>query len=166
MKKIETPCIGVCSTGIGDEVCRGCKRYAREVIDWNAYSDDERGSILNRIDSLLDQIVLSRVTVIDEKKLDEFILRHDIRQGTSDGTGTKIFRILKAGGSQIMRPSSFGCALIHTDESLNKIELRFSDLCDEIDRDYYQLSVAHFERYFQHSQAGSNHRVVGNVGDK
>ncbi|MDC1160500.1 DUF1289 domain-containing protein, partial [Luminiphilus sp.] len=25
---IRTPCIGVCSTGVGDVVCRGCKRFA------------------------------------------------------------------------------------------------------------------------------------------
>ncbi|HMW48455.1 MAG TPA: DUF1289 domain-containing protein, partial [Cellvibrionaceae bacterium] len=26
MYQVRTPCIGVCSTGIGDVVCRGCKR--------------------------------------------------------------------------------------------------------------------------------------------
>jgi predicted Fe-S protein YdhL (DUF1289 family) len=36
-----TPCIGVCSTGIGDVVCRGCKRYAQEVIHWNGYSEQQ-----------------------------------------------------------------------------------------------------------------------------
>ncbi|MEC7008614.1 MAG: DUF1289 domain-containing protein, partial [Pseudomonadota bacterium] len=35
LKPIKTPCIGVCSTGIGDSVCRGCKRFSHEVIHWN-----------------------------------------------------------------------------------------------------------------------------------
>ncbi|MEL0305883.1 MAG: DUF1289 domain-containing protein, partial [Halieaceae bacterium] len=39
---IRTPCIGVCSTGVGDVVCRGCKRFAHEVIDWNGYSPEQK----------------------------------------------------------------------------------------------------------------------------
>ncbi|HRF88738.1 MAG TPA: DUF1289 domain-containing protein, partial [Pseudomonadales bacterium] len=57
-KPVKTPCIGVCSTGIGDTVCRGCKRFSHEVIAWNAYSQDERRAVLQRIDVLLEQIVL------------------------------------------------------------------------------------------------------------
>ncbi|WP_226704400.1 DUF1289 domain-containing protein [Microbulbifer elongatus] len=49
-KKVRTPCIGVCSTGIGDNVCRGCKRFAHEVIDWNAYSEEQRRIIAERRD--------------------------------------------------------------------------------------------------------------------
>ena len=39
---VKTPCIGVCSTGIGDSVCRGCKRFSHEVIDWNSYSQEQK----------------------------------------------------------------------------------------------------------------------------
>ena len=43
---IRTPCIGVCSTGIGDAVCRGCKRFTHEVIDWNGYSTEQSGPLM------------------------------------------------------------------------------------------------------------------------
>ena len=43
---IRTPRIGVCSTGIGDAVCRGCKRFAHEVIDWNGYSRSKSGPLM------------------------------------------------------------------------------------------------------------------------
>ena len=41
-KSLKTPCIGVCSTVFGDDVCRGCKRFQHEVIQWNSYSDPEK----------------------------------------------------------------------------------------------------------------------------
>ncbi|MCZ6890305.1 MAG: DUF1289 domain-containing protein, partial [Gammaproteobacteria bacterium] len=40
-----TPCIGICSTTYGDLVCRGCKRYAHEIVDWNRYTEDQRSRI-------------------------------------------------------------------------------------------------------------------------
>lgn len=41
MKDLRTPCIGICSTtSLGDRVCRGCKRYAAEVIDWNSCDEE------------------------------------------------------------------------------------------------------------------------------
>ncbi|MEO1955257.1 MAG: DUF1289 domain-containing protein, partial [Gammaproteobacteria bacterium] len=38
-RSVKTPCIGVCSTVFGDEVCRGCKRFQNEVIEWNSYNN-------------------------------------------------------------------------------------------------------------------------------
>ena len=54
--------------------------------------------------------------------------------------------LLKAGASQIDDPASYGLALT---EQANGIEIR--NLRDIIDREFYQLSCAHYERYFQHS---------------
>lgn len=47
-----TPCVGVCSTTYGDLVCRGCKRFAHEIVDWNSYSDSQRAEITDRLESL------------------------------------------------------------------------------------------------------------------
>ena len=33
--KASTPCLGICSTTYGDDVCKGCKRFVHEVISWN-----------------------------------------------------------------------------------------------------------------------------------
>ena len=44
MKKnrASTPCLGICSTTYGDNVCKGCKRFVHEVISWNKYTTKER----------------------------------------------------------------------------------------------------------------------------
>lgn len=40
-----TPCIGVCSTTIGDLVCRGCGRTVEEIRDWVSLERLERVSV-------------------------------------------------------------------------------------------------------------------------
>ena len=60
---VKTSCIGVCSTGIGDSVCRGCKRFSHEVIDWNSYSDDQKRVIDRRLAGFLSQCVSNKLRV-------------------------------------------------------------------------------------------------------
>ena len=66
---VKTPCIGVCSTGIGDRVCRGCKRFAHEVIHWNSYSDEQKQLIEQRLSDFLSQCTRNKLQVVDVKRL-------------------------------------------------------------------------------------------------
>ena len=72
-KSLKTPCIGICSTVFGDEVCRGCKRYQNEVIDWNGYTDVEKEAVLIRLEALKTQIMRAKVNIFDEEILREKI---------------------------------------------------------------------------------------------
>ena len=65
-KSVKTPCIGVCSTVFGDEVCRGCKRFQHEIIEWNSFNDSEKTSVLNRLESLKVQILQSKIQLLDK----------------------------------------------------------------------------------------------------
>ena len=40
--RTRTPCVGICSTTYGDDVCRGCKRFIHEVINWNSFNPEEK----------------------------------------------------------------------------------------------------------------------------
>ena len=64
-----TPCIGVCSTTYGDLVCRGCKRFAHEVVGWNGFADKQRHVVWMRLNRLLAESVRAYVTVVDEQRL-------------------------------------------------------------------------------------------------
>lgn len=143
-KKVKSPCIGVCSTGIGDSVCRGCKRFMHEIIRWNAYRDDEKQAIVNRLDSLLAQVVKSHVRVLDEKQLKMQIQQQHIRFDETANIYCWVFDLLKAGASQIVDLKDYGCE-VHAEFSKHSlIQLR-----DSIDKDFFELSLAHFERYFR-----------------
>ncbi len=45
----DTPCIGICSTAIGDDICIGCRRTFTEVNNWNTFSDAEKITINIRL---------------------------------------------------------------------------------------------------------------------
>ena len=64
-----SPCIGICSTTYGDLVCRGCKRFAHEVVDWNRYDEDQRQIVWVRLAELRDASVSGYVAVVDEALL-------------------------------------------------------------------------------------------------
>ncbi len=45
----ECPCVGHCTTALGDDVCRSCLRTLDEVTRWPQMSDDERRAVNRRI---------------------------------------------------------------------------------------------------------------------
>lgn len=60
---VNSPCIGICSTVYGDDICRGCKRDYREVIAWNGYSCEQKQAILQRLEQQMARIVAGYITV-------------------------------------------------------------------------------------------------------
>lgn len=56
----DSPCIGLCSTTYGDAVCRGCKRTAEEVRDWNSYDDERKININRRLEESNDQATIKQ----------------------------------------------------------------------------------------------------------
>ncbi|MDO8349625.1 MAG: DUF1289 domain-containing protein [Gallionella sp.] len=45
----ESPCIGHCTTVLGDEVCRSCLRTFEEITRWIEMNDEERCAVNQRI---------------------------------------------------------------------------------------------------------------------
>ena len=56
-KRSSTPCLGICSTTFGDEVCKGCKRFAHEIVGWTKYSLEEREIVNDRLEKFKVQIL-------------------------------------------------------------------------------------------------------------
>ncbi|MGV8710709.1 DUF1289 domain-containing protein, partial [Pseudomonas aeruginosa] len=56
-QRIKTPCVGLCSTVYGDLVCRGCKRFHHEVVNWNLYDAEEKRAVWSRLEQLLAQVM-------------------------------------------------------------------------------------------------------------
>jgi len=51
-KTATSPCIGHCTTVLGDEVCRSCLRTFEEITRWIEMSDGERCAVNQRIAAL------------------------------------------------------------------------------------------------------------------
>jgi predicted Fe-S protein YdhL (DUF1289 family) len=144
LTRVPTPCIGVCSTGIGDAVCRGCKRYAHEVIHWNSYTDEQKWLIHRRLDQLLSQIVLAKLTVFDPDRLERQLKCQQIRYSAFKSPAVWVFELLRAGASQIADCEQFGFAVAPGYRELSLTALR-----EQIDREFFVLSEAHYQRYIR-----------------
>ncbi|MGH1470257.1 MAG: DUF1289 domain-containing protein [Cellvibrionaceae bacterium] len=137
-----TPCIGVCSTGIGDDVCRGCKRFEKEVIGWNGYTDIERQAVLDRLDSLLIQTMKSKFLIADVEKLNAQIRYQQIQFDDTKDPYCWLFQLLRYGAGQIDQLDNFGVVL-----NLEYHGRSLPELKAMIDQEFYDISCAYHQRY-------------------
>ncbi len=140
---VKTPCIGVCSTGLGDDVCRGCKRYTHEVADWNGYGEHERISISRRLDALLRQVLADRLEVFDEALLRQQLAIHNVRHHPEQSPYAWVFEVIKVGASQIKSLEAFGARLLPY-----YAHMPLPAFKKMVDEDFFILSCVHYERYF------------------
>jgi predicted Fe-S protein YdhL (DUF1289 family) len=141
-RPVKTPCIGVCSTGIGDAVCRGCKRFAHEVIDWNRYSAEQKRVVDRRLAGFLSQCVRNKLTVTDRALLEWQLQVQQISYRADHDEYCWVFSLVKAGASQIGDTRDYGFEV-----DLAYRDMPLASLRELIDREFYTLSEAHYERY-------------------
>ena len=142
LEPIRTPCIGVCSTGIGDSVCRGCKRFSHEVIDWNSYSSAQKRVVDERLSGFLSQVVSNKLRVIDAQLLKWQMDTQNVRFVAHHDEYCWVFSLLKAGAGQITNVKDYGFELDLRFRQMSLVELR-----DLIDQEFFALSQAHYDRY-------------------
>lgn len=141
-KTVKTPCVGICSTGVGDSVCRGCKRFAHEVIHWNGYTENQRRIIAQRLEGYLTQVVDNRFEVLDQALLLTQVQHQQIQFNIDQAPQCWVFDLLRAGASQIASLADYGLALRREWRDYPLTVIR-----DDIDKDFYALSCAYYERY-------------------
>ena len=141
---VRTPCVGMCSTTYGDMVCRGCRRFAHEIVDWNRYDEAQKRAVTGRLNQLRDQVVRGRIEVVDPERLDAQLREHRIPVDPHASPASRAYLLLRRGARHIQRLEAYGLAVRSEYAELSLVELR-----DLIDRDLQTLSEAHFERYFE-----------------
>ena len=90
-----TPCVGRCSTVFGDLVCRGCRRFNHEVIQWNEYTAEQRLVVWKRLDAQLDQILIPLLPYADLRRVEGFIHSRHTRILETASVGRKLYHALK-----------------------------------------------------------------------
>ncbi|PWB15729.1 MULTISPECIES: DUF1289 domain-containing protein [Acinetobacter] len=90
-----TPCAGRCSTVFGDAVCRGCRRFNHEVIQWNTYSTVQQNAVWIRLDAQLDQILVPMLPFADLRHVEGFVLSKRVRLRPEASKGRKLYHALK-----------------------------------------------------------------------
>ncbi len=141
-QRIKTPCVGLCSTVYGDQVCRGCKRFHHEVVNWNAYSDEEKRAVLRRLEMLLVQVMQAKVEVFDAALLRAQLEQRQVRFGPEQSEYCWAYQLIARASRLITRLEAYGVALLPEFRDWDLPALR-----EAIDREFFLLSEAHFERY-------------------
>ena len=138
-----TPCIGICSTTFGDDVCKGCKRFSHEITNWGKFSTDERAVVNSRLEQFKITILEEKFTISDsnlfESKMNEF----SINFNSSLEPITWIFDLLRASSNKDLNVNDFGIEILPAFSDLSLIELR-----DLINQEMLQLSEAHYYKFF------------------
>lgn len=108
--KVDTPCVGICSTVYGDATCRGCKRTAssQEIIDWNGYNEEVKKTILLRLETLQIQIVQKKITIVSVTKLQDYLTQHSVRYRIEADPLCWVYHLLRVRAHKITDLSSCG----------------------------------------------------------
>ena len=139
---IKTPCIGLCSTVYGDLVCRGCKRFHHEVINWNGYDEEAKRAVWLRLEQLLVQVMTGKVEVFDRATLRDQLVARKIRFVPSQSEYCWAYQLIARGARVINQLELYGMVLLPEFRGWALPELR-----DAIDREFFLLSEAHYQRY-------------------
>ena len=137
-----TPCIGICSTTFGDDVCKGCKRFSYEITNWGKFSTDERAVVNSRLEQFKITILEEKFIISDnnlfESKMNEF----SINFNSSLDPITWVFDLLRASSHEDLDLSEFGIEILPKFSNLSLLELR-----DLINQEMLQLSEAHYYKF-------------------
>ena len=142
-RRVKTPCVGICSTGFGDDVCRGCKRFVHEVIDWNHYSDTQKNLVWQRLEHLLQQVMEHSVDFHDVSLFEEQIKSLGVLYPQHFNQHAKAFFFLKAIHKQLDHADQLIDFGISIKASLNHLPL--TDLYNQLAEQYWELSKAYYE---------------------
>jgi predicted Fe-S protein YdhL (DUF1289 family) len=138
---IKTPCIGRCSTVYGDLVCRGCKRFLHEVVEWNGYDDERKHEIMLRLETLLAHVTRSKLQVLDAARLRQQLEQRQIRFVAEQSPYCWAYQLIARGARLINRLDAYGLALLPEFRDWSLVDVR-----DAIDNEFFALSEAHYQQ--------------------
>ena len=139
-----TPCIGICSTTFGDDVCKGCKRFSHEITNWGKFSTDERAVVNSRLEQFKTTILEEKFTISDNELFESKMNEFSINFNSSLEPITWIFDLLRASSNKDLNVNDFGVEILPAFSNLSLIELR-----DLINQEMLQLSEAHYYKFFK-----------------
>ena len=138
-----TPCIGICSTTFGDDVCKGCKRFSHEITNWGKFSTDERAVVNSRLEQFKTTILEEKFSISDSELFESKMNEFSINFNSSLDPITWIFDLLRASSNEDLNVNDFGVEILPAFSDLSLVELR-----DLINQEMLQLSEAHYYKFF------------------
>ncbi|WP_277812093.1 DUF1289 domain-containing protein [Chromohalobacter canadensis] len=107
-KRIQSPCVGLCSTTVGDRVCRGCQRTEDEIRDWFALDAEARAARMQALDALRVRVASRFLCVDDPACLEAQLIRHRIRFRREQPALSRAIELLRVGRTRMQDLSRYG----------------------------------------------------------
>jgi uncharacterized protein len=123
MSAIASPCVGLCSTTLGDRTCRGCQRSDAEIRDWFALVSDERAARMAELDALREAVAGRYLRLVDAAALEAQLRRHRIRFRPEQPGLSRAVELLRVGRERIQELARYGLAPVGQGEGLAAAEL-------------------------------------------
>ncbi len=134
--------MGICSTTYGDLVCRGCKRFAHEIVQWNGFDSPQRSAVWQRLAELREGAVCQFVVVVDGEILQSRALELQVVEDATRNVESLVYETLK----RAVRVDAL---------DMRALGLRALDgnsdpltLLESIEREFYDRSIAQYEHDF------------------
>ena len=125
-------------------MCRGCKRFAHEVVDWNRYSETEKLLVIERLEALNLSAVRSFVRVTNARLLRQRLEAAQVAFNAALAPECWVLPLLWRG----LVPDAgalkkWGLELLESyrDMPLRRLAAALDDAC-------YQLAEDHYGRHF------------------
>lgn len=110
-KRIQSPCVGLCSTTVGDRVCRGCQRTEDEIRDWFTLDAEARAARMQALDALRVRVASRFLHVDDPACLEAQLIRHRIRFRSEQPSLSRAVELLRVGRTRMQDLSRYGLRL-------------------------------------------------------
>ena len=141
-----TPCIGVCSTTYGDLVCRGCKRFAHEIVGWNGFSEIQHKEIWERLTQLRQGAIRQTIKVTNPHLLKKKAIDLKLPDVNEINQWEIAYQVLVESSEKAVSATDLGI------ESLSKKTLNsrpVMELVRQIDDEFLRRSRAIYERNYK-----------------
>lgn len=136
----KTPCVGLCSTVYGDQVCRGCKRFSHEIIRWNEYDSRQKLAVWSRLEQLLEQVVNARIEVVSGLMLRQALSTAQIVYIADQPLACQAYRLLVRADERLFGRAGLRLRADYLNWSLKQVR-------DDIDSTFFSLSEAYYQRH-------------------
>lgn len=110
-QRIVSPCVGLCSTTVGDSVCRGCQRHDVEIHDWMTMSSEQRECRIQELDAMRVEVAARFLRVVDAQCLEDQLKRYRVRFRDAQPALSRVVELLRVGRDRIQDLSRYGIAL-------------------------------------------------------
>ena len=142
-----TPCVGICSTTYGDLVCRGCKRFAHEIVEWNGYEDVQREQIWTRLTQIRNEVMAVHLE-IDNRYLFQVACEKAYIKAEDDVEA--MYQLLRYVVSKSDPLPAVGLGLVDAQAYAGMPDDAVAlEAIRRIDADIYAHAQAHYERNFK-----------------